>query len=139
MPFQFGFRTTDPRPSAALFTKAEDGGESDKGDSTAIAPTRGRGAGFGFAEFFPADRDPARLHFRLLGNDDLEHPVLQLGFHVVSVGAVRERERAAEAAVRALAGVVGVALFVLFLFTLPRNRQAISGQRNLQVLFAYAR
>src|SRR6185369_4354384 len=85
------------------------------------------------------DRDLPRLDLRLLRNDHLQHAVLQLRLDVLTVGTIRQRERAAEAPVRAFAGVVGVALFVLLLFALARNREVISGQRDLQVLLAYAR
>ena len=80
------------------------------------------------AALFLADRDLPRLHFRLLRNDHLQHAVLQLGPHVLGVGAVGKRERAAEAAVRAFVRVVRCRL--VRAFPVRASRKSSDGFRS---------
>src|SRR5207249_2489234 len=74
------------------------------------------------------------LRSRLLRNGQLQHAVFELGLHVLEIRVLRQRERAAEAAVRALPRVVR-ALFVALLalrVALTRDAQAIAGQRDVE-------
>src|SRR6185295_12835533 len=86
-----------------------------------------------------ADGDLLRLLLPLLGDGQLEHPVLELGGRVVQVGALRQHERPAEAAVRTLGRVERLPLVDLLLLAVPADGDAVAGAGDLQVLLLDAR
>src|SRR5262249_42809919 len=80
------------------------------------------------------DADLLRLHFGLLGDDEREDAVAQLGLHVLAVDALGQREAPAEAAERPLVGVEALALLALLGLAATGHRETILGEGDIEIL-----
>src|ERR671914_887225 len=85
-----------------------------------------------------ADLDPARLALLGLRDADLEHAAVEARADRVGVDALRERQRAGEAAERALDAVVALLVGLMLGLALAGDRERALLDLDLDVLLAHA-